>query len=59
MFESGEWAINTKKETVVEIMDRLNIPYRDLYLVEDNGEYYVIDEDSLIEYDKHYFDTEG
>lgn len=58
MFESGEWAINTKKETVVEIMDRLNIPCRDLYLVEDNGEYYIIDEESLIEYDKHYFDTE-
>lgn len=58
MYEIDSWVIDTHiKEgvTIEKVID--NCPSGNIYLVsKDNGDYYLVKEDRLIQYDKYYFD---
>ena len=58
-FSAGESAIDTKKNLAVTIGAIIPSPCGDLYVVsswEEDSDYYITNEENLIEYDKYYFD---
>ena len=59
MFNIGEDVIDTVRKQVVTISAIIPSPIEDLYVVTtwvgDNS-YYIVDRNSLIVYDKYYFD---
>lgn len=59
MFEVGESVIDTAKKQSVTVAAIIPSPSGDLYVVsswEPDSCYYIVDRDSLIVYDKYYFD---
>lgn len=56
MFEVGQRVIDTKKKIAPEVSMVFPGAYPALYILRASEEYYIADEDDLIEYDKYWFD---
>ena len=59
MFNIGEDVIDTVRKQVVTIAAIIPSPIEDLYVVtawDGDTNYYIVDRNSLIVYDKYYFD---
>jgi hypothetical protein len=60
-FELGDWVIDTKTHSAVDIIAIIPAGKNsiiDLYVVDpSDGGYYIIDETNLTEYDKYYWDA--
>lgn len=63
LFNIGDWCIDTKSHRAVDVIAIIPAGHNsiiDLYVVEpSDGGYYILDENSLTEYDKYYWDNLG
>lgn len=60
MFKEGQTVIDTTKRQAVEIVCILYSSIKTIYVVENvDDECYIVTENRLIEYDKHWFDIDA
>ena len=59
MFELGDWVIETKTHrsgSVIAIIPNGENSICDLYIIEFDGKYEIYDRQTLVEYNKYYWD---
>lgn len=55
-FNVGDWVIDTNRRTVPTVRGIIHDSCPNLYVLEDDCNYYIECEDCLREYDKYWFD---
>ena len=57
MFDLGRTVIDVKRRSAADVCCVLPNSVPQLYVLEDDGEFYIQSEDNLIQYDKYWFDN--